>query len=199
MSLTQIYHCLNKVVPISAEYPRNANNKIFIQNPRNSKLTFKLRLPIHIHRFVITAVRLPGLRPLPVKHIIRTDIHHWAVKFFTYFSNIAGTFRIHGTNFLYLVIILSQIHCCPCCAVNHSIRSRLMQSRVNCIFVRNIKLMICHGTYSGAILHATVSLRHIRANAFYSALRQFIHHIMSKLSAHACHKDFHVYSSSGHT
>ena len=77
--LCYIEHCLDKVLTVLSEYPRDTYDEVFIQRLRYRKLSGKFCLSIYIQWFVILTVRFPGFLSLPVKYIVCTDVYHLTV------------------------------------------------------------------------------------------------------------------------
>ena len=193
--LADIQHGLNEIFTVQTKHPSNTDNKILFQRLADCQFAFQLRLAVHIQRLVILAVRLPRLCSLTIKHIVCADISHLAVQFLADICNVLSATCIDSTDFLHFIVVLCHIHSSPCCTVDHRIRIYFRNDFLNCILVRNIQGNIWCFCYCGAVCHTTVILLNIRAYTLMATLQQFVHHIMTQLTANTCHKKLHVLSS----
>ena len=112
-------------------------------------------------------IRLPGSGSLTVKHVIRTDIHHFNVQFSAHFGNVSGPVRVDPA--AYFHIVLSRVHSRISGAVNH---------RVHIGFSNHL---IAGGPVSD------VHLLHINAHRIQTAFYHLVYDVMAKLAFYARH------------
>ena len=189
MGLAYIQHGLDEIFTVQAEHPCNADNEILLQRLAHCQLTFQLRLTVHIQRFIALTIRLPRFCSLTVEHIVRADIGHLAVQPLADICNILGSASIDCTNFRHFVVILCHVHSRPCRTVDHSVRIHFRDNFLNSIFIRNIQCNIRSLRYRRTICHAAVVFLNVRTHTFMTTLQQFVHDIMSQLTANACYKN----------
>ena len=72
VGLTHVQHGLDEILSVLTEHPGNADNEVLLQCLRHSQLSCQLCLSVHVQRFVVLAVRIPGSLTLSVKHVVRT-------------------------------------------------------------------------------------------------------------------------------
>ena len=195
MCLADIQHSLDKVLTIQPKHPSNADDEILLQCLADCQLTFQLCLTVYIQRLIILAIWLPGLCTLTIKHIVRADIGHLTIQFLAYICNILRAACIDSTNLRYFIIILCHVHSSPCCTMDHGVRIYFCNYLFNSILIGNVQSDIRCFCYCRAICYTAVVFLNIRTNTFMATLQQFIHHIMSQLTANACYKKLHVLSS----
>ena len=116
-------------------------------------------------------IRLPGTGALSVKHIVRADIHHFAVQFFTDLGNVSRSVRIDSSAKRF--IVLRGIHCRIGCTVHHDIGSCLADNLFHTYLIGNVHLVNVH------------------TDGFYIPFGQLRHHIIAKLSLYTCYQYFH--------
>ena len=128
--------------------------------------TLILGLPVHIQRISLI-IRFPGSCALPVKHVVRADIHHFQTQLPAYFRNVLCTVSIDFAADLH--IILCSIHSRVGSTVDNSFHIRLPDHFSACLGICDIHLL------------------HIHANAYMASLSQLVHYVMSQLSLYTCH------------
>ena len=173
MCFTEVQHGLDKVLSVHTEYPGNADNVISGQVFLNRQFTLIFCLAVYIQRMTLV-IRLPRTGALSVKHVIRTDIDHLQIQLRTDFCDILRTTGIDLAHFFNLILILCQIHSRPCRTVN------------DCL----------HVGFPDHTLHRSricdIHLLNVHTDTGMTPFRQFIHHIMAKLSFDTCHQYSHV-------
>ena len=194
MAFSDIQHGLDKILPVLAKYPGNPDDKEFLYVVVYRKLTVQLCLTVDVQWLVILAVRLPGSGSLTIEHVIGREIHHFDAQFFADFCNIFGTNHIDEADFFPFVLVLSGIHGGPCSAVYNCIRLAVCKDFFHRSGIGDIHAHIRHGGYRRAVPDSGIFRGKVGADAFVAAFMKLIHHIMSKLSCHTCHKQFHSFS-----
>ena len=154
----QTEHGLNKVFPVHAEYPGDADNKVFFQKLLYGQLAFVFRLAVNIQRLP-GIIRLPGSFTLAVKHVVRAEIHHLNVQLPAHFGNVSRSFCIYLPAEVF--VVLCRVYCRIGSAVDHCIS----------LCFRDYPL-----TGSGI---GNVHLFHIHANGLNSPFFTFLHHIIT--------------------
>ena len=154
--LTDIQHRLDKVLTVLAKYPCNTYDKVFVQITGYSKLSIQLCLSIYIQWSIILAIWLPWLCALSIKHIIRTDIYHLTIQFFTHLCDIFGTACINRMYDRLFIFILCIIYCCPCCTMHHNIWIHFAHYLFYRCSICNIHRNIWHCGYRSSVLNTAV-------------------------------------------
>ena len=191
MGLTDIEHSLDEILAVLTEYPGNADDKIFFQRLRNGQFPFKLGLAINVEGLVILAVRLPRLRPLPVEHIIRTEIEHLTVQFLADIGNMLRPTGIDRPDLSHFVVIFGHIDSRPSRTMNDRIGLYIRNNPPYRVRIGNIQRHIRRRRHRRPISHTAISRSQITTDTDMPPQSQLIHHIMTQLAIHTCYKYFH--------
>ena len=151
-------HGLDEIIAIDSKYPGNADNKIFFHILFECQFSVILALSVGIEwRSLI--IRLPWSLAVAGKDVIGTQIKHFAIQFFTYFSNILCAVHIDSATDFDVFF----------CAVDGGIGTAVNDC---------IRLHFCHDTFYGCRI-GNIHLVDIHADCLMSAFLQFTHNIVA--------------------
>ena len=151
VSLAHLEHRLDEVLAIEAEHPCNANNEILFKRPAHSEFALELGFSIDVERFVILAVRFPRRSATAVKHVVRADIDHLCINFFSDASDVFCTFSVNCKDLRLLVFIFGKVHCRPGGAMHNYVRLHALDGFGNRSRIRNIHRHIRHRRHSATV------------------------------------------------
>ena len=135
------YHALKETV--------NADETTAALLREYRKLSVKFTLSVNVKRRIAFVIWLPGAFPLPIKHIIRTNVHHLTAQSFAGPGNIFRADCVNRHHKRPFIFLFRRIYCGPGGAVNYGVRRRFLQCVHNSVCTGYIQLPVRHARDSG--------------------------------------------------